>query len=223
MKLTIKFTSHAQAGAPSHDLLKPALANVRIHQLDLDNSQPYIVSLATVTTLHQCRSTIPRHRNAHQRRTMATTTMTTTAITAMAQHTPFPSYRRTTKPLRPPRSTSYERDTSEKPDPTYLKLLMPEPPADHDEGPEARIDEVQFFHYFLFHNRLYKNWLSIPVFPEDDDDMDPPLSPIEAQYEESEDYGDCESYDESPASPFGICSAEGPEKERLTISRTKTI
>ncbi|KAK5702202.1 hypothetical protein LTR17_022510 [Elasticomyces elasticus] len=134
---------------------------------------------------------------------MATTTSTITTATAVTaattkRHTKPTLQRKSTTPLQPPRSNSHERrmlknGPTDEPPYIKLKLLMPEPAADHGEDPAARVEEVQFFNYLLFRNRMNKDWRTIAVFSAFDEDMGPPLSPLGGQFDQQDDYGgECE-------------------------------
>ncbi|KAK3653155.1 hypothetical protein LTR56_004691 [Elasticomyces elasticus] len=137
--------------------------------------------------------------------TTTTSTITTaTAVTAVKtkRHTNPMLQRKSTTPLQPPRSNSHERRMSKNgpsDEPPYikLKLLMPEPAADHGEDPAARIEEVQFFNHLLFSNRMNKDWRTISVFSDFDEDMGPPLSPLEEQFDEQDD----DDYESSISAP----------------------
>jgi len=134
--------------------------------------------------------------------------MTATSNTAMADNKPH--QRR--QSLEAPTVTSQQPDDTEVEQP-YSNLLMPEPPPDHDSGSDERIDDIQFNNYILFRGKRNKDWRSIPVFPDDDGDLDEPLSPLLATSDsESEDEGD---YSSTPP------SSDSEESERETPLQMK--
>ncbi|KAK5746395.1 hypothetical protein LTR17_000775 [Elasticomyces elasticus] len=131
--------------------------------------------------------------------TTTTSTLTPTAVTAVTtKRQTKPTLQRKSTPLQPPRSNSHERRNKQPIDELpYIKLLMPEPAADHGEDPAARVEEVQFFNYLLFRNRMNKDWRTISVFSDFDEDMGPPLSPLDGQFDQQDD----DDYESSISAP----------------------
>ena len=55
----------------------------------------------------------------------------------------------------------------------YLKLLMPEPKPDQDCDAELRKEDCRYYLYVLSRGCANKDWMSTPVFDEDEEDDEP--------------------------------------------------
>ncbi|KAK3112208.1 hypothetical protein LTR53_011772 [Teratosphaeriaceae sp. CCFEE 6253] len=129
---------------------------------------------------------IPRRRLKHHIKMSTTNTITTTCE---RPHSLL--YSKQTVPLLLPASSLPERrkaetsmiDSISRP---YLALLMPEPVSDREQDAAERREDARALSSILFRYKRNKDWRSIPVFLEEDDDFSEPLSPLEAESEQSD-------------------------------------
>lgn len=63
----------------------------------------------------------------------------------------------------------------------YLKLLMAVPPADQENNAEEHKLNCRFYLHVLSRGVKNKDWRSVSVFPDDDEDFDEPLTPLPSQ------------------------------------------
>ena len=69
-----------------------------------------------------------------------------------------------------------EQELDQQPARPYLKLLMPEPMPDQECDPKLRKEDCRYYLLILSRGCVNKDWMSTPVFEEDEDDE--PLLPL---------------------------------------------
>ncbi|KAK3112682.1 hypothetical protein LTR53_010800 [Teratosphaeriaceae sp. CCFEE 6253] len=129
---------------------------------------------------------LPRRRLKHDIKMSTTDTITTTCERPQSL-----LHSKQTVPLLLPASSLPERrkaetsmiDSISRP---YLALLMPEPVSDREQDAAERREDARALNSILFRYKRNKDWRSIPVFSEEDDDFSEPLSPLEAESEQSD-------------------------------------
>jgi len=132
---------------------------------------------------------------------MATTTNTISTAGTVKTQSPRQPY-----PITPPLSraaTSEQALVGSKSEHPYSKLRVPEPLADHASDPAGRVDDIRHYNFVFFRGKPNKDWRSLPILPDDDEDMDEPLTPLP-----STSVTNAEAEDECLSTPLDLIKEE---------------